>query len=212
MCHNAEETPAPIQTGPATSAHHAAGFRRARLWGMADHGRSVRHGAGGREARSVAGGERIRGQGPCQFFSPRGTRPPARWCPRSSPSSASTSTSWSGGGHFPASPAGVELVTLKIDGAVVRSATGENDERLRWETWDVSEYGGRHGDDRNRGFAAVPGRPHPGGSDRDVRREAPEAARRLQPDARFRQAWRSRSRERPMSGPCRTRETGSRLR
>jgi non-lysosomal glucosylceramidase len=48
-----------------------------------------------------------------------------------------------GGGHFPASPAGVELVTLKIDGRVVMSTTGENDEQLRWETWDVSQYDGK---------------------------------------------------------------------
>ena len=64
-----------------------------------------------------------------------------------------------GGGHFPhPSPAGRELVTLKIDGKVVRSATGEGDGQLRWDTWDVSEFAGK-----TASVEIVDSRPYPGG-------------------------------------------------
>jgi uncharacterized protein (DUF608 family) len=44
-----------------------------------------------------------------------------------------------GGGNF----AGIECVNLIIDGKVVLSATGNNDEELRWETWPVERYEGK---------------------------------------------------------------------
>jgi uncharacterized protein (DUF608 family) len=44
-----------------------------------------------------------------------------------------------GGGNHP----GQECLNLVIDGKVVRTATGMNDERLLWETWDVREFEGR---------------------------------------------------------------------
>jgi fructan beta-fructosidase len=49
-----------------------------------------------------------------------------------------------GGGGF----AGQTCVNLKVDGTIVRTATGPNreaggSERLRWRTWDVSEFLGR---------------------------------------------------------------------
>jgi uncharacterized protein (DUF608 family) len=63
-----------------------------------------------------------------------------------------------GGGHFPASPAGVELVRLKIGDTIVRSSTGENDEQLRWETWEVAEFEGQQAT-----LEIVDSRPYPGG-------------------------------------------------
>ncbi len=44
-----------------------------------------------------------------------------------------------GGGNFD----DTACAALLIDGAMVRRSTGEGDERLRWESWDVSEYAGR---------------------------------------------------------------------
>ncbi|GAB2983824.1 discoidin domain-containing protein [Frigoribacterium salinisoli] len=44
-----------------------------------------------------------------------------------------------GGGAHP----GQEALELLVDGEVVRSATGENSEQLRWVTWDVAELAGR---------------------------------------------------------------------
>ena len=44
-----------------------------------------------------------------------------------------------GGGAHP----GQEALELLVDGEVVRSATGENSEQLRWVTWDVAELQGR---------------------------------------------------------------------
>lgn len=44
-----------------------------------------------------------------------------------------------GGGAHP----GAEEVQLVVDGEVVRSATGENSETLRWVTWDLSAWAGR---------------------------------------------------------------------
>ncbi len=44
-----------------------------------------------------------------------------------------------GGGHHP----GETCINLKIDGKVVRTATGRDSERLDWESWDVAEFAGR---------------------------------------------------------------------
>jgi uncharacterized protein (DUF608 family) len=43
-----------------------------------------------------------------------------------------------GGGNHP----GQECINLLMDGKVVRTATGLNDERLLWDTWDVREFEG----------------------------------------------------------------------
>lgn len=44
-----------------------------------------------------------------------------------------------GGGRHPSET----CINLKIDGAVVRTATGRDSERLEWESWDVAEFAGR---------------------------------------------------------------------
>jgi len=44
-----------------------------------------------------------------------------------------------GGGRHP----GQEALELLVDGEVVRTATGEDSEQLRWVTWDVAELRGR---------------------------------------------------------------------
>jgi uncharacterized protein (DUF608 family) len=44
-----------------------------------------------------------------------------------------------GGGNHP----GQECMNLLVDGKIARSATGLNDERLLWDTWDVSEFAGK---------------------------------------------------------------------
>jgi fructan beta-fructosidase len=44
-----------------------------------------------------------------------------------------------GGGRHPSET----CVNLKIDGAVVRTATGQDSEHLDWESWDVAEFAGR---------------------------------------------------------------------
>jgi fructan beta-fructosidase len=48
-----------------------------------------------------------------------------------------------GGGHHPMSEPGPTAVNLLVDGAVVRTATGKEAERLTWSAWDVSELRGR---------------------------------------------------------------------
>jgi uncharacterized protein (DUF608 family) len=45
-----------------------------------------------------------------------------------------------GGGHHP----GKACLELHVGGKVVRSATGQNNERLELTTWDVSEFRGQH--------------------------------------------------------------------
>jgi len=44
-----------------------------------------------------------------------------------------------GGGNF----AGQTCINLLIDGKVVRTATGKNDEKLRWHYWNVQEFQGK---------------------------------------------------------------------
>ena len=44
-----------------------------------------------------------------------------------------------GGGRHPSET----CINLKIDGAVVRSATGRDSEHLDWESWDVAEFAGK---------------------------------------------------------------------
>jgi fructan beta-fructosidase len=48
-----------------------------------------------------------------------------------------------GGGHHPVSEPGPTAVNLLVDGAVVRTATGKEAERLTWSAWDVSELRGQ---------------------------------------------------------------------
>lgn len=45
-----------------------------------------------------------------------------------------------GGGH-----AGKTCINLLVDGQVVRTATGTNNERLQWQNWDVREFEGKTG-------------------------------------------------------------------
>jgi fructan beta-fructosidase len=49
-----------------------------------------------------------------------------------------------GGGSHPWTTSEPTSVNLVVDGAVVRSATGANNEALNWTNWDVSEYAGRN--------------------------------------------------------------------
>lgn len=44
-----------------------------------------------------------------------------------------------GGGHHP----GETCINLLVDGKVVRTATGRDDEHLDWDGWDVAEFSGR---------------------------------------------------------------------
>lgn len=50
-----------------------------------------------------------------------------------------------GGGHYPYLPGYpvMECISLLIDGKVVASSTGDNDNVLRWDSWDVSAYEGQ---------------------------------------------------------------------
>jgi levanase len=49
-----------------------------------------------------------------------------------------------GGGSHPWTTSEPTAVNLLVDGKVVRSATGTNNEALNWTSWDVSEYAGRN--------------------------------------------------------------------
>jgi levanase len=48
-----------------------------------------------------------------------------------------------GGGNHPSTTSEPTAVNLLVDGKVVRSATGTNNEALNWTSWDVAEYAGR---------------------------------------------------------------------
>ncbi|GHH75189.1 glycoside hydrolase family 32 protein [Promicromonospora soli] len=48
-----------------------------------------------------------------------------------------------GGGHHPISGANPTAVNLLVDGEVLRTATGNDGERLAWSSWDVSELRGQ---------------------------------------------------------------------
>ncbi|GAA2159714.1 glycosyl hydrolase family 32 [Humibacillus xanthopallidus] len=48
-----------------------------------------------------------------------------------------------GGGNHPWGQANPTAVVLKVDGQVVRSATGRDSETLAWQTWDVADLVGR---------------------------------------------------------------------
>jgi levanase len=48
-----------------------------------------------------------------------------------------------GGGSHPWTTGEPAAVNLLVDGKVVRSATGSNNEALNWSSWDVTEYAGR---------------------------------------------------------------------
>lgn len=48
-----------------------------------------------------------------------------------------------GGGNHPYSSANPTAVVLKVDGKIVRSATGSDAETLNWTNWDVREFAGQ---------------------------------------------------------------------
>lgn len=48
-----------------------------------------------------------------------------------------------GGGDYPMSAPNPTAVNLLVNGQVVRTATGQNDEALNWVSWDVSQYQGQ---------------------------------------------------------------------
>lgn len=48
-----------------------------------------------------------------------------------------------GGGDHPMSAPNPTAVNLLVNGQVVRTATGQNDETLNWTSWDVSQYQGQ---------------------------------------------------------------------
>ena len=60
-----------------------------------------------------------------------------------------------GGGNHPWTTSEPTAVNLLVDGKVVRSATGTNNEALNWTSWDVADYAGRNATiqivDRNSG-------------------------------------------------------------
>ncbi|WP_320153831.1 GH32 C-terminal domain-containing protein [uncultured Tolumonas sp.] len=65
-----------------------------------------------------------------------------------------------GGGNHPYGTDGATAVVLRVDGQVVRTATGQDLETLNWTNWDVSEYIGRQAqieiiDENNSGWGHI---------------------------------------------------------